>query len=127
MRLKLFIFLVAADQLFKFLALKFFHSVFNRGIAFGLGENVPILLIIIAYSILVLWILRNKSGLGEILLLAGGAGNILDRLIFGNIVDWIRLGNLWFNLADVYIAIGVGCIMLEMIKEKRKKSLSFRA
>ena len=37
------------------------------------------------------------------ILLAGGAGNILDRLIYGKIVDWIKFGSLWFNLADVYI------------------------
>lgn len=115
MRLKLFILLVAADQFFKFLALKFLHPVYNRGIAFGLGENVPLLLIIIAYSVLVLWILRNKSGLREILLLAGGAGNILDRLTAGNIVDWISFGSLWFNLADAYIVGGVAVIIVNAL------------
>lgn len=115
MRLKLFIFLVAADQLFKFLALKFFHPVFNRGIAFGMGENIPIVLIIIAYLFLALWILRHKSGFGEILLLAGGAGNILDRLTAGNIVDWISFGSLWFNLADAYIVGGVAVIIVNAL------------
>lgn len=127
MRLRLFILFVASDQILKLLASKFFHPVFNTGIAFGIGENIPIISIIIVYLLLALLVIKSKSGLGEVLLFAGGAGNILDRLIYGKIVDWISLGSLWFNLADVYIAIGVGCILLEMIKEKRKKSLSFRA
>lgn len=127
MRLRLFILFVASDQILKLLASKFFHPVSNTGIAFGIGENIPIISIIIVYLLLALLVIKSKSGLGEVLLFAGGAGNILDRLIYGKIVDWISLGSLWFNLADVYIAIGVGCIILEMIKEKRKKSLSFRA
>lgn len=124
MRLKLFILLVASDQILKVLAVKFFHPVFNRGIAFGAGEDIPIALIMIAYAILALWIFRNKSGLGEMLLLAGGAGNILDRLIIGNIVDWISLGSLWFNLADAYISFGVLMITLNIASSNLKSQNS---
>ena len=127
MKLKLFVLLVASDQILKLSAIKFFHPLLNSGVAFGIGGNIPILAIIIVFLILFLSVSKGKLGFGEMLLLAGGAGNILDRLMYGKIVDWIKFGSLWFNLADVYIAIGVGCIMLEMIKEKRKKSLSFRA
>lgn len=127
MRFKLFILLVASDQILKLLAVKFFHPTLNSGVAFGIGENIPVLATIIVY--LILFISMYKSGFkyGEMLLLSGGAGNILDRLMYWKIVDWIKFGSLWFNLADVYITIGIGWMILEVIKEKRRKLLSFRA
>ena len=65
--------------------------------------------------ILALSIYKNKSGFGEMILLAGGAGNILDRLIYGKIVDWIKFGSLWFNLADVYIVGGIAVIIVDAL------------
>ncbi len=114
MRLKLFLLLVASDQIFKLLALKFFHPVFNNGIAFGFGGDIPVMVTIIVFLILFLSVYKNKSGSGEMFLLAGGAGNILDRLLYGKIVDWIKFGSLWFNLADVYIVAGIIVIMVNV-------------
>ena len=107
MRLKLFILFVAFDQISKLLALKYSQPAFNSGIAFGVGENIPLLAILIIFLVLFLSVGIGRSGFGEIFLLAGGAGNILDRLIYGKIVDWIKFGSLWFNLADVYIVGGI--------------------
>ncbi|MBI5356850.1 signal peptidase II [Candidatus Collierbacteria bacterium] len=127
MKLKLFILFVASDQILKLLAIKFFQPVFNTGIAFGFGENIPRLIILIVFILLSLWVYKSKSGLGEMLLLAGGAGNILDRLIYGKIVDWIRFGNLWFNLADGYIAVGVTLIIIKIIFIRTLKHENMRA
>lgn len=113
--MKLFILLVASDQILKLLAVNFFHPALNSGVAFGIGENIPIISIIIVYLTLALMVIKSKSGFGEMLLLAGGAGNILDRLIYGKIVDWIRFGNLWFNLADGYIVAGIILIIVRII------------
>lgn len=121
MRLKLFILLVASDQILKLLAVNFFHPALNSGVAFGIGENIPIISIIIVYLTLALMVIKSKSGFGEMLLLAGGAGNILDRLIYGKIVDWIRFGNLWFNLADVYLVGGIALIIRDIIFIKALK------
>ena len=115
MRLKLFILFVASDQILKFLAVKFFHPAFNSGIAFGIGKNVPVIITAVVFLILALSIYKNKSGFGEMILLAGGAGNILDRLIYGKIVDWIKFGSLWFNLADVYIVGGIAVIIVDAL------------
>lgn len=115
MRLKLFISLVASDQILKFLAVKFSHPAFNSGIAFGIGKNVPVIITAVVFLILVLSVYKSKSGLGEMFLLAGGAGNILDRLMYGKIVDWIKLGSLWFNLADVYIVGGIAVIIVDAL------------
>ena len=79
----------------------------NSGAAFGIGENIPLWLIIGIFLAVLLAAYQDRFRLGELIFLAGGAGNILDRLIYGKIVDWIKFGNLWFNLADVYISLGV--------------------
>ena len=115
MKLKLFVLFVASDQILKLSAIRFFHPVLNSGVAFGIGGNIPILAIIIVFLVLSLSVCRTKSGFGEMFLLAGGAGNILDRLLYGKIVDWIKFGSLWFNLADVYIVAGMILIISGII------------
>ena len=115
MRLKLFVSFVASDQILKLLAINFFHPAFNSGIAFGFGENIPMYAIIVVFLILFASIYRGGFKFGEMLLLAGGAGNILDRLMYGKIVDWMRIGSLWFNLADVYIVGGTAVIIVNAL------------
>jgi signal peptidase II len=123
-RFKLLILLVASDQILKLLAVKFFHPALNSGVAFGVGENIPVIATIVVYLILSISIYKSRFKYGEMLLLAGGAGNILDRLIYGKIVDWIKFGNLWFNLADVYISLGVLMIVIDVISSKIKSQNS---
>lgn len=127
MRFKLFILLVASDQISKLLAIKYSQPVFNSGVAFGVGRGIPGLVIIIVFLILSILVFRGRSGLGEMLLLAGGAGNILDRLVYGKIVDWIRFVNLWFNLADVYIGLGMILIISKIIFIRTLKHENMRA
>lgn len=45
-------------------------------------------------------------------LMAGGAGNLLDRLIVGGVRDIWQLGSLYFNLADIYVVGGVLLLLL---------------
>ena len=47
------------------------------------------------------------------LLLAGSLGNLIDRLRLGSVTDFIRVPH-WpaFNMADIFIAMGVGLILL---------------
>jgi len=53
------------------------------------------------------WISKTKT-IGLILILAGAISNILDRLYFGCVIDFIKIP-FWplFNLADAFIIIGV--------------------
>lgn len=53
------------------------------------------------------------------LILAGGISNIIDRLYFSCVIDFIDLG-FWpvFNLADIYITIGAIALMLKMKGKK---------
>jgi len=51
------------------------------------------------------------------LVLAGALGNLADRILRGYVVDFIRVPH-WpvFNLADVWISIGLGLLVLAMLR-----------
>ncbi|MDW2994870.1 MAG: signal peptidase II [Alphaproteobacteria bacterium] len=117
--------------------LNFFNIVFtwNPGTSFSLfralGESAPVL-IILATSGIILWILYylfHKAQRYEILplaLIAGGAiGNLIDRIRFGAVVDFLDFhigGYHWpaFNIADICIVVGVGLYLIMWYVERRK-------
>lgn len=88
----------------------------NTGSAFGLFllNRVGISLITVTLSIVFLvWMVRTKSAspfllVGGSLFLAGAWGNLLDRLRWGYVIDFIE-PSFWatFNLGDVFIVGGV--------------------
>lgn len=109
--------------------------VWNRGISFGIfnGSNsfitTIILLIItsvILYIMYILWKNQNKLQIFCFSLILGGAiGNIIDRFIYGAVIDFIdiHLGNLhWpaFNIADSCICVGVFIYLLDEFLNNRK-------
>jgi signal peptidase II len=53
------------------------------------------------------------------LVLGGAAGNLIDRLCAGAVVDFIDL-RIWpvFNVADIALTIGIGLLMLEAIRRR---------
>ena len=107
--------------------------VFNTGISYGLlgGESSfqKWLLIIISVSIvafLLLWMKDSTSRLVNISIsfITGGAlGNILDRILYGGVIDFISLhayGYYWyiFNIADVFIVFGVILFLIKILMER---------
>ena len=84
----------------------------NRGGAFGLDPGEPIWLPLtgacVLAGILLVRVPRSRRGAVAVgLLIAGAAGNALDRLIFGRVTDFIDPGGLViFNVADIVLAIG---------------------
>ncbi|MDE8343193.1 MAG: signal peptidase II [Acidocella sp.] len=111
-----------------------FTMVWNHGVTFGLftsqGRAAPYLLGGIALVVVIalgVW-LRGASSLRIALpigAVAGGAiGNIIDRLRFGAVEDFIHahaLGYSWyvFNVADAAIVCGVAMLMLDTLIERR--------
>lgn len=107
------------------------RQVRNPGSAFGLfpGQSWPIFILsaVVFFALLiVLWRWGRpgtrvfQAGLG---LICGGAiGNIIDRIAFGEVVDFIDL-EFWpvFNLADLAIVIGVGITLVIVAKESWKR------
>jgi signal peptidase II len=95
---------------------------FNSGGAFGLLQGLPgfflIATLVVVVAIL-LWVRRIEDYRWMVplgMVLGGGLGNVLDRVVRdtgGRVVDFIDL-HWWpvFNLADASIVIGVAVILL---------------
>lgn len=108
--------------------------VWNQGITFGLlnglGGNGSYLLAglaVVVVLVLISWLRRAETALAGAALgaIAGGAiGNIIDRLRFGAVVDFIQLhafGWSWyvFNVADAAIVCGVLALLLDGLRRRR--------
>ncbi|MBZ5589112.1 MAG: signal peptidase II [Acidobacteriia bacterium] len=114
----------------------------NRGIAFGLfgasGSAVQLTLLIVVAGIVgfVAWQLSRTgddglAGWGLALVLGGAVGNIVDRVVRGEVVDfldfYLRAGGRehhWFafNVADSAISVGACLVVLgELISQARSK------
>ena len=107
----------------------------NKGINFGLfeGDSVMQAYVLTAISILIsivffTWLRNSTSFLTQILaaLVIGGAlGNAIDRLLYGAVADFINitccgLRNPYsFNLADVFIFIGLIGLLVFKFEEKQ--------
>ncbi|MBU1125763.1 MAG: signal peptidase II [Candidatus Omnitrophica bacterium] len=133
------------DQLTKYLATHFlsrgesfpvipkvFHLtlVYNRGAAFGLlKDQLPIFIVTSLVAILIVGISlrryfhekRYRYPLS--LILAGALGNLVDRLLWGHVIDFLDF-RIWpvFNIADS--AITIGAIILGWTLFYRKNTQS---
>ena len=112
--------------------------VWNRGMSFGMFNSgdplVPWILGAIAIAVtvgLVWWLARARQrlvivGLG--LVLGGAVGNLVDRLVYGAVVDFVLLhAGSWhwpaFNVADSAITLGVIALLWDSLfgaRESRK-------
>ena len=102
-------------QFFRYFSLTFVE---NKGILFGLlgGAHLTLPIIIsgfIVFFVILFYVLRNpdipKLYQWNLGLIEGGiAGNIVDRLRFGAVIDFINF-HIWpvFNFADAFIVLGV--------------------
>jgi len=64
-----------------------------------------------------------------VLILSGGIGNLIDRALNGQVVDYINLLFVRFavfNFADICVCVGVGLLILDILMDeaKGKKSAS---
>ncbi|MBI1209761.1 MAG: signal peptidase II [Azospirillum sp.] len=102
----------------------------NRGVSFGMfaGETtfMPYLLIAVALGIvglMIAWLLRTSSlmvALSLGLVIGGALGNVIDRIRFGAVADFLyfHLGDWYFpafNIADSGISVGVGLILINSL------------
>jgi signal peptidase II len=110
--------------------------VWNRGISYGLfqqhtdlGRWILIVISILASIGLGIWIRRTSGRLlaASLGLIAGGAvGNVIDRLAYGAVFDFLQLHwGSWswyvFNVADAAIVAGVvGLLYDSFVLEKRR-------
>jgi signal peptidase II len=102
----------------------------NSGAAFSfladsgeLQRNILLTISIVASLGLVVWIYKTPTSFrqrlfGQSIFLAGAAGNLMDRALFGHVIDFIDLhyaSFYWpvFNLADSFIFLGVALLLFE--------------
>ena len=106
----------------------------NRGAAFGILSSTPTIwrslffigITIIALAVIarLIWKTHDRLLLTAFSLIGGGAaGNLIDRVRHGEVVDfiqWYVKSYYWpsFNIADTAISIGVGLLVLDMLLKK---------
>jgi signal peptidase II len=84
----------------------------------------------IAASVFIVWLLRSHAGqrmysFALALILGGAIGNVVDRVLYGYVVDFVQVH--WrgwyfpaFNVADSAITIGAVCLVLDELRRMRK-------
>lgn len=141
-------FIIFADQMSKYAAIKFLKDkrplniidnffqlnyVENRGAAFGILEHKRLFFVIITLLILaflLFYLIKNHTilsiytKLSLSMLIGGAAGNLIDRIRFGYVVDFIsfKLKGIYnfpvFNLADTFIVISTFLIVFIILLDK---------
>ena len=110
--------LIALDQITKL----YFVKSINYGAAFGILQGWKYLFVIVSIIvILVIFFYSNKvkkyGWFGLLLLFSGTVGNLIDRIAFGYVRDFIDLGFFpVFNFADAYNTIGVALFVMYAMK-----------
>ena len=107
----------------------------NTGVAFGIGSNNLLFIIIVNIIVLgmIIKFIKEREEqvnfsilISLILILSGGIGNLIDRIVRGYVIDFIDI-NLFnfpnFNIADISICIGIISLIVILYKSilKEKK------
>ena len=110
---------------------------YNTGAAFsflagasGWQRWLFTLIAVVVSVVLVVWMKRLKPdetwlAVGLALVLGGALGNLVDRVVFGHVVDFILVHwqSSWyfpaFNIADSAITVGAILLALDMFKSKK--------
>jgi signal peptidase II len=103
--------------------------VHNPGGAFGLfPQHTGAFIAVSSVVVLVLGVSlflgrwQGLSRVGSAVLLGGAVGNLIDRLRWGYVLDFIQVpGFLVFNLADTAIVVGAGLIALSLLAGGRTR------
>jgi len=114
---------VFIDQFVKSVAIESWNVEKNFGAAFGLFQGHLSLLIFFSFLIIsfLIYFSNSVKGIGVYgiaLLLGGATSNLVDRMLYGYIVDYIHLW-FWpsFNLADIFNVLGVILLVIYLKKK----------
>jgi signal peptidase II len=115
----------------------------NTGGAFGIlggekramGSIFFVVVSLIAIGTLLFLFIKLKDdeeilSLSFSLVMSGAIGNLIDRLLYGEVVDFLEfyLSSFhWpaFNIADASVCLGVGLMVFELLVKDKKKLKSF--
>lgn len=117
--------------------LPFFNltMVWNQGVSFGLfqsGDPTPLIAMAVIISIFFgIWLARSQTWLQAIslaMIIGGALGNVVDRLRFGAVADFLDFHiSGWhypaFNIADSCITLGIAFLIFDgiVLEPKRKQ------
>ena len=109
------------------------YRTWNQGIAFSMlwGMNDMMLIIVtLAITLFVLWLAAQTPAgklaatAGYAMIIGGALGNMIDRAVYGHVVDYVLFHTpSWsfavFNLADAFISVGAALVVLQEIIDWR--------
>lgn len=146
--------LVGIDQLIKLAVIKYlepigsltvinkffaFTYVENTGAAFGSFNEYTTLLSVFTGIVLIAgicYLMSKKIKFGFVyisisIIIAGGAGNLVDRIIRGFVVDYLEplfVNFAVFNFADILVSVGaamlIGYLIYDAVKEPKQEKLN---
>ena len=131
---------VAVDQVFKMLAVNQlkpvgqieiisgflnFTYVENKGAAFGMLENqrwffIAATAVVSVILLIVIFVYKHHTWLSytaSILIVGGGIGNLIDRVLYGYVVDYIHFSFFppVFNFADCCVTVGTVMLIVYIL------------
>ncbi len=111
-------------EMLPFLAL---YRTYNTGIAFSMlssfGDTGLIAVAVAVVAFVLYLAVRTPPGhvlarIGFALIVGGALGNLIDRAVYGHVIDYVLFHTpVWsfavFNLADAFITVGAGLVLLD--------------
>jgi signal peptidase II len=105
--------------------------VWNPGVSFGFlqAQHDLVRWALAAFSIavavmLAVWVRRTERPLFAVaigLVMGGAVGNVIDRIRFGAVADFVDVSRLYFpwvfNVADSAISVGICLLLLDMLRQ----------
>lgn len=88
----------------------------NTGVAFSLfGGNNLFHILSVLILVGVFGLSSGMYGTPKQLILGGAVGNLLSRVVYGGVVDFVKIGVIpAFNIADLAIVLGVAVILRDL-------------
>lgn len=96
----------------------FFQGMFSESLG-SFGTHITLIIGALVTAAIVVWAWKTPSGKtlrhgGFACMIGGALGNILDRAIYGYVLDFLQVGPLGvYNLADFALMLGAGLLLID--------------
>lgn len=117
--------IVTVDQLSKIWAVAAGQISYNTGVSLGLFSVLParyLTIILVVVMLLVGWLYRSEwrtLPIASGLFFGGGVSNLIDRVLFSGVRDWLPVPylSIYNNLADYAIALGLIVVLASSLRK----------